>query len=302
MQAAMIFPFVRLTTINMDLTKPDHLSPISSTNSDTWSTWASWVYDVRRRESSNIASLSRLSWVVTSSLIIRPWWRWIAADQEQGILESELYKIHVLFLFLFLNTKHSVLCDSLCHSTWLKCVISPFVRLISLTRKCNAYATQRPLLMLTSPPLARAKQSLKSLSLSPSAQCEPLWGIVRRLCNVCELGPAQRAVWPAARLRRQPVPLQSHLDSWWPRVCLSPTTPRQLNPCCGRRPGASDRVGPRRTAHAAPCATSDAAHAARQPHGELSSCSSMRALRPRAITRWTGTTFLAVSDSVSTVH
>jgi hypothetical protein len=70
---------------------------------------------------------------------------------------------------------------------------------------------------------------------------------------------------------------------------------------------AARRVRPRRTAphgawplHPAPCATSgsDAAHSARQPHGELSSCSSMRALRPRAITRWTGTTFLAVSECV----
>lgn len=31
-------------------------------------------------------------------------------EPDRGMIESELYKIHVLFLFLSVNTKHSVLC------------------------------------------------------------------------------------------------------------------------------------------------------------------------------------------------
>ena len=103
MQAAMLFPFVRLTPINMDFTKPDQdhrqnriVDQLESRQSTTWD-------DV-----SLIEIVICLHSIAVLSGYIEP---------DRGMIESELYKFHVLFLFLSVNTKHSVLCDSLCHAS-----------------------------------------------------------------------------------------------------------------------------------------------------------------------------------------
>jgi hypothetical protein len=126
MQAAMIFPFVRLTTINMDLTKPDQVSPISSTNSDSWSTWASWAYDVRRRETTwvfqhsiAVAAVLRGQIKPDHPVLMALNRRWSRSRHTREWIVQNSRTVKKLFLFLFYNTKHSALCvTQLDSSVW----------------------------------------------------------------------------------------------------------------------------------------------------------------------------------------